>query len=29
MDHYSLEMLGRLHQKELVEEGLREQVVQG
>lgn len=29
MDHYSLELLARLHQTELVEEGKREQAIQG
>jgi hypothetical protein len=28
MDHYSLELLARLHKKELVEERLREQAIQ-
>ncbi len=28
MDHYSLETLAKLHQKELIQAGLREQAVQ-
>lgn len=28
MDHYSLEMMAKLHYRELMDEGLREQAVQ-